>query len=89
MVVFASGIVDEGPPVGVVVPQYCQLAGVEPGAVAVGGGVGTLLGPEGSGIPVRGRCWCRVGWGWVSPCGPPWWVLPAGAGGVWLGGFVV
>lgn len=49
--VFTSGIVDEGPPVWVVVPQYCQLAGVEPGAVADGGGVGTLLGPEGSAVP--------------------------------------
>jgi hypothetical protein len=41
----------------VVVPQYClsgSPVGVEPGAVAGGVGVGTLLGPEGSGCPRLG-----------------------------------
>ena len=53
--VFTSGIVDEGPVLGLVVPQYypCSFGwpGVEPGVAGVGVGVGTLLGPEGSGPP--------------------------------------
>jgi len=69
----------------VVVPQYypcppCGGVGVEPGAVAGRGGVGTLLGPEGSGTPVGG--------GALSLRAS----LGAGARFVWavvLGGFVV
>jgi hypothetical protein len=64
LVVFTSGIVDEGLPLAAVASQYypvgplwagSQLAlvvglvGVEPGVVVGGGGFGTLLGPEASG----------------------------------------
>jgi hypothetical protein len=75
MVVFASGIVDERLPVGVVglsttCPPLRAVVGVEPGRLVPVGGLGTLLGPEGS----RDSFWAsfaeaarRVWWG----C---WWV---------------
>ena len=52
LVVFTSGIVDEGPLVGSWPSQYylsSLLVGVEPGGRGAGWGGDTLLGPEGSG----------------------------------------
>ncbi len=54
--VFTSGIVDEGLPVGAGRPQYCSCwvpfgvlgGGVERGWLVLVGGFDTLLGPEGS-----------------------------------------
>jgi hypothetical protein len=95
-VVFASGVIDEPSPRVGSVPQYGQLAGVEPGAGVGGWMFGTLLGPEESGAVPGGvippaRLGCRprlgVGGGGLVARVPPfpglpwlWW-----GGGWWVG----